>query len=288
MGVLGRLKIKETRRVVNPTYALLTKTLYGEKIMKFHGSLESLMQHLIEEGFSPTEEEQKNTGVSLRFQGGEIVNFWPTTGTINIQGKTNTALKAAIDRLCNSNNHSSIKSLSQSSGQSPKTETIAPATVETKGKVFVVHGHDHIAKDQLELVLHKLGIDHFVLQNTSGNGLTIIEALEKEIGQNAEHVKFGIVLLTPDDMGYPKSEPQNPQPRARQNVVLEMGMLLSAIGRERVAILKKGRLEEPSDVKGILYLGFNEHVKETVPRLVQSLSNAGFKMTPENIANASS
>lgn len=256
--------------------------------MKFRGSLDSLKQHLIKEGFTPIKEESTSgNGISLRFQDGAIVNFWPNTASINIQGKTNEELKAAIDSLCNLDSPTA-KVLTQPYNQSSTAETIVPATVETEGKVFVVHGHDSVAREQLELILHKLGIDHFVLQNTSGNGLTIIEALEKGIGQNAAHVKFGIVLLTPDDMGYLKTEPENPQPRARQNVVLEMGMLLSSIGRERVAILKKGHLEVPSDAGGILYLGFNEHVKETVPRLVQSLSNAGFKIKSENITKASS
>jgi len=91
-------------------------------------------------------------------------------------------------------------------------------------KVFVVHGHDAVAREQLELVLHKLGLYPFVLQNTSGGGLTIIEALEQEIGPNSNQARFGIVLLTPDDMGYVKHDaPENAQPRARQNVILEMG-----------------------------------------------------------------
>jgi predicted nucleotide-binding protein len=48
--------------------------------------------------------------------------------------------------------------------------------------VFVVHGHDAVAREQLELILLKLGLDPFVLANTGGGGLTIIEALEAEIG----------------------------------------------------------------------------------------------------------
>ena len=44
------------------------------------------------------------------------------------------------------------------------------------------------------------------------------------------------------------------QPRARQNVVLEMGMLIARLGRTNVAILKKGHVEVPSDAQGIVYL----------------------------------
>lgn len=51
---------------------------------------------------------------------------------------------------------------------------------------------------------------------------------------------------------------------------------------------KKGHLDVPSDAQGILYLGFNEHVKEAVPRLVHRLTNAGFVLDPINITKESS
>ena len=78
------------------------------------------------------------------------------------------------------------------------------------------------------------------------------------------------------------------QPRARQNVVLEMGMLISAIGRTNVAILKRGHVEVPSDAQGILYIPYNDHVRETVPKLVDRLQAAGFVLRPNSITNASS
>jgi predicted nucleotide-binding protein len=65
-------------------------------------------------------------------------------------------------------------------------------------------------------------------------------------------------------------------------------MLLAALGRGRVAILKKGHLEVPSDAQGILYTGFNHHVKETVPKLVDRLRKAGFNLNPAAITRASS
>jgi len=68
----------------------------------------------------------------------------------------------------------------------------------------------------------------------------------------------------------------------------EMGMLISAVGRGNVAILKKGHIEIPSDANGILYIPFNEHVKETVPKLTDRLRAAGFVLNPSAITNASS
>lgn len=168
---------------------------------------------------------------------------------------------------------------------------IAPDTGK-KGKnvrVFIVHGHDEVAREQLELVLHKLGLEPFVLANTGGGGMTLIEALENEIGPGGDRCRFGIVLMTPDDVGYSKKDgPDKAVLRARQNVVLEMGMLISALKRPNVAILKKGYVETPSDAHGIIYIGFNEHVKETVPKLVDRLNQAGFDLDSAAITRATS
>lgn len=252
--------------------------------MKFKGSQEALVEKIQSLGYQ-FEVKAVSTGVQFKTIDGAVMNWYPSTGTINFQGDANAAsnLKEKLGPL-----------LSGALGCKPQTvppvaAPVAPAKVEAKGKVFVVHGHDQTSREQLELILHKLGLDPFVLQNTGGAGLTIIEALEQEIGPGAAEVKFGIVLLTPDDFGYSKVDGVDKAlPRARQNVVLEMGMLLSSIGRKNVAILKKGHVDVPSDAQGILYLGFNDHVKEAVPRLVDRLTSAGFVLDPSNITKASS
>ena len=127
-----------------------------------------------------------------------------------------------------------------------------------------------------------------MLGNTGGGGLTIIEALEREIVSPSKGKRFGIVLLTPDDLGYKQEDsPTNAELRARQNVVMEMGMLIAAFGRSRVAILKMGHVEVPSDASGIIYLSFNNHVKEVAAKLCQRLREAGFALEPGSMAKAS-
>ena len=76
-------------------------------------------------------------------------------------------------------------------------------------------------------------------------GQTIIEKLEKYTGQ----VGYAIVLATPDDEGHRANRPDEKAYRVRQNVVLELGMVLSLLGRERVAILLKEShsMEKPSE-----------------------------------------
>ncbi len=126
-----------------------------------------------------------------------------------------------------------------------------------------------------------------MLQITGGGGDTLIEALERMIGKAAQSA-FGIVLLTPDDIGYLKTEkPEDAKPRGRQNVIMEMGMLLASLTRRKVAILQKGYVELPSNMGGVIAIPFNDHVREALPKLVQRLNEAGFRLDPAAIGLAS-
>ncbi len=253
--------------------------------MKHNGTLDELKTKITSCGFSISEEKQTQGGWQLRTESGAIVNWYTSTGTVQVQGKSplKEKLETDLGEYCSGKRGDGGSNIISPIPEAPQN----PASASKK--VFVVHGHDSVSREQLELVLHKLGLDPFVLANGSGGGRTIIEALEAEIGPSKTAARFGIVLMTPDDVGYAKIDGAGKsEPRARQNVVLEMGMLISALGRANVAILKKGHLEVPSDANGILYIPFNEHVKEAVPRLADHLSKAGFVLSPENLTKATS
>src|SRR5690606_18600059 len=193
----------------------------------------------------------------FRAKTGEILCWWPGTGSLVVQGANREDFEAALARALN--------------------ETLAQPEVSGRrsASIFVVHGHDRDARDQLELILRRLGLEPFILQNEDGGGMTIVEALEQSIYQDSA---FGVILMTPDDFGYAKAETDaDRRPRARQNVILELGMIVASLGRSRMAILQKGALERPSDTDGILRIEFNDHVREAVPKLVQRLQAAGFE-----------
>ncbi|EGR4373098.1 DNA-binding protein [Vibrio cholerae] len=252
--------------------------------MKFEGSPQDLETIVCAIGRSIKSSDDKGNMHQIKTNEGETINLY-RTGTLQIQGSPQLRSKFEEDfnSYSGAPNAASAKPLEHAS-----PATLA-ASVSQPKQVFVVHGHDEVAREQLELVLHKLGIDHFILANSGGGGLTIIESLEAKIGQNSTATSFGVVLMTPDDMGYALSGgPNSTQPRARQNVVLEMGMLISSIGRRNIAILVKGHLERPSDADGILYIPFNNHVKEVVPRLAARLKESGFVLNPDKVAHASS
>ena len=224
----------------------------------------------------------------FRSEDGAVLNWWPATGTIQVQGQEEARKKlecAISDSLAGSASTPTDLSAVE---QSPSGRPVDNSSSDEAEKVFVVYGHDVTACEQLELILRRLDLNPFLLRNTGGGGLTIIEALEDEIMSPAAGKRFGIVLLTPDDMGYKQGDNSaNAEPRARQNVVMEMGMLIAAFGRERVAILKKGHVVVPSDASGIIYLSFNDHVKEAAARLCQRLRGAGFQLNPDSIAEVS-
>ena len=251
--------------------------------MKFTGTTQDLETIVSAIGRTISSSSDKGNMYQVKTNESETINLYKN-GTLQIQASPK--IKAKFEEDYNQyNGNPSAHTIEQ---QHATPETIAASTSQKK-QVFVVHGHDETSKEQLELVLHKLGIDHFILANSGGGGLTIIEALEAKIGKNSTATSFGVVLMTPDDMGYAQSTGTDSiQPRARQNVVMEMGMLISSIGRRNIAILVKGHLERPSDADGILYIPFNNHVKETVPRLAARLKESGFVLNPDKIAHASS
>ena len=94
-------------------------------------------------------------------------------------------------------------------------------------KVFVVYGHDNQALTQLEAMLRRWGLEPLILRRLPSGGQTVIEKLE----HYQQDVAFGVVLATPDDEGHVAKRPDEKAFRARQNVVLELGMLLARLGR---------------------------------------------------------
>jgi predicted nucleotide-binding protein len=154
-----------------------------------------------------------------------------------------------------------------------------PAVVSKPGKdVFIVYGRDTEARDGLELILRRMGMNPIILSQLPASGDTLIEKLEPYIGQKGT-VGYACVLVTPDDEGYIAGAPDQKKYRARQNVVMELGMVLARLGRKRVAILIKNTVEHPSDIAGLIYLPFAEKVIELEKQLYQELNTAGLNPT---------
>lgn len=128
------------------------------------------------------------------------------------------------------------------SGASVKTKLVLPLS----NRVFVVHGHDEGAREAVARFLEKLGFEAIILHEQANQGRTIIEKIEAY-----SDVGFAVVLLTPDDYGGKTGGPS--QPRARQNVILELGYFVGHLGRGHVCALMRGEIEVPTDWSGVVY-----------------------------------
>ncbi|UJX42961.1 nucleotide-binding protein [Desulfovibrio sp. JY] len=203
-------------------------------------------------------------GVQFRFPDGAILNVFDT-GKTHWAGKP-TSTKEKIEKLISPDRSCPVEIVSGHDVHIPNK------------KVFIVYGHDTDAREQLELLLRRLQLEPVVLQNLPAAGETVIEKLESN-----SDVHYACVLLTPDDQGHAISKPDEIRHRARQNVVLELGMFLASLGRKRVAILHKGDIELPSDISGLLYIRFSNRIDEIKERIAAELQEAGFTINIKDL-----
>lgn len=127
--------------------------------------------------------------------------------------------------------------------------TAVTARQVSKNEVFIVHGHDDLAKTKAARFVEKLGLKPIILHEQTSSGKTIIEKIEEY-----SNVGFGIVLYTPCDKGCKSGEESKLLNRARQNVVFEHGYLIGKIGRQNVCALVKDEVEVPNDISGVVYV----------------------------------
>jgi predicted nucleotide-binding protein len=134
-----------------------------------------------------------------------------------------------------------------------KAYVLSQGRAETKlvmplsSKVFIVHGHDAEARETVARYIGSIGFEPIILHEQANRGRTVIEKVEAH-----SDAGFAIVLLTPDDVGRAKAD-IDLEPRARQNVLLELGYFIAKLGRDRVCALKRGEVVIPSDFAGVVW-----------------------------------
>jgi predicted nucleotide-binding protein len=109
-------------------------------------------------------------------------------------------------------------------------------------KAFIVHGHNHALVHELQVSLLRAGLDVITFEEGVKQGRRIPERLHTL----AAKAGFAVVLLTADDVGGEKQGAL--QPRARQNVVFEMGLFIGLLGRDKVCAIYEPGVELPSDL----------------------------------------
>lgn len=139
-------------------------------------------------------------------------------------------------------------------------------------RAFIVHGHDESALSELKDYLQNTlkWPEPIVLRDQPNAGKTTIEKFEEHAGL----IDWVFVLITPDD---PAFDPQTDEEkrRARQNVVFELGFFYALLGRRegRVIVLKKGDVELPSNIQGVVWINIDNGIRasgEDIRREVNS------------------
>lgn len=152
-------------------------------------------------------------------------------------------------------------------------------TAVRSNDIFVVHGHDNEMKQAVARTVEKLGLGAVILHEKPNRGQTLIEKIER-----FSTVGFAVVLLSPDDIGYSQTKgPDTAKPRARQNVILELGYFAAKLGRENVVALYKGEIELPSDYDGVLYTRYDGDSGAWRSELVAELKESGYDVSADNL-----
>lgn len=141
---------------------------------------------------------------------------------------------------------------------------------EKNKKVFIVHGHDNLAKTEVARFLEKLNLEPIILHEQPSSSSTIIEKIEKN-----SDVGYAIVLYTGCDIGASIKNEDKLQKRARQNVVFEHGYFIAKLKRENVCALIKDKVEKPNDISGVVYLNMDDKNGWQV-ELAKELKHAGY------------
>lgn len=132
--------------------------------------------------------------------------------------------------------------------QDPVASAVSATTNTTLSKkVFIVHGREDGLKEATARFLQTIGLEPVILHEQASGNRTVIEKIERY-----GDVSFAVVLLTPDDTGALKGE--EPVPRARQNVLLELGYFMGRLGRANVCALRQGQVDVPTDFAGVIWI----------------------------------
>lgn len=149
-------------------------------------------------------------------------------------------------------------------------------------RVFVVHGRNEAARSSMFAFLRSIHLDPIEwseAEKMTGEGSPYIGKILDTAFNNAQAI---VVLLTPDDIAYLRTEYERdddderetqPQGQARPNVLFEAGM---AIGRDakRTVLVELGQLRPFSDVVGRLAVRINNSVARR-KSLAQRLESVG-------------
>lgn len=144
-------------------------------------------------------------------------------------------------------------------------------------KVFVVHGRNVEIRETVARFLAQLRVEPIILAEQVSQGRTIVELLEHHAD-----VDYAVILLTGDDLGKGRTQKGN-RPRARQNVIFELGFFIAKLGRNRVTTLYEPGVEIPTDYQAVVYVELDK-AGAWKQRLTREMRAAGVRVDTSALA----
>jgi len=141
-------------------------------------------------------------------------------------------------------------------------------------RVFLVCGRAREPMLEMERWILSLGLEPVVLESPSVAGSqTIATALEDKVAGCGT----AVVLATPDDKGRLATGKSSFAARARQNVILELGLLWGLLGMHRIVVVIHESVvgDFPTDTAGCMNIRFNNHVSEAFDRVRTKFQEMG-------------
>lgn len=143
--------------------------------------------------------------------------------------------------------------------------------IKRQPRVLIIHGRSDDRYKLSDWLRVTLGIsDILIMQQQFGGGLSLPEKFE----QLAARADGAIAIATPDDSVI-SPDGASGASRARQNVWLELGWIWGRLGRGKVMLLSKGKLEHPSDIQGLEYYNYTSNpieASESIRSFIAQLS----------------
>ena len=137
-------------------------------------------------------------------------------------------------------------------------------------EIFIVHGRNERHKFEVSnFIRDATGFRPTILADVASEGDNLLDKLTRYVDSS----NFAVVIMSGDDFGYLASESDDrKKPRARQNVVFELGFCIAKLGKKNVAVLHEEGVDIPSDFNGVVYISLSQNWKM---ELVRELKAAG-------------
>ena len=132
-------------------------------------------------------------------------------------------------------------------------------------RVFVSHGRSPAWREVQSHIEKDIGLPTLELAQEANRGRTLLQKLAEE----ASRCGFAVIVMTAKD------EASVGPPRARENVIHEVGYFQGKLGLDRICVLHEEGTSIPSNIQGLVYVPFpKDLVRATFGELARELRAA--------------